>query len=201
MNQHVCSPHRGWDQDIQDPLQVWDFESEQPIYLPSSVPHNEPIDDAIDHGAFFVLPTEPSWLAGRLRWRAKILTEFAPHMRIESDGWCVNDLLAEASGKRERERELQEETFGRLTRQWREETAGFSSPARITSNQAYLSIIALGQPVVPLILAELRDHGGFWYPALTAITGGNPVPASAMGNPRLMKDAWLNWGQRYELIA
>ena len=183
MNQHVCSPHRGGIRIYKTLCKYGILSRSNQFYLPSSVPHNEPIDDAIDHGAFFVLPTEPSWRAGRLRWRAKILTEFAPHMRIESDGWCVNDLLAEASGKRERERELQEETFGRLTRQWREETAGFSSPARITSNQAYLSIIAFGTTSSPSNFGRTARSWWFLVSGTDSDYGGKSCARFGNGKP------------------
>ena len=85
--------------------------------------------------------------------------------------------------------------FGELASRWHRETGGISAPARVTSNDAYLRIIALGERVVPLILRDLRDQGGFWYPALRAITGQWPVPAHAVGKPRLMKEAWFRWAR------
>ena len=92
------------------------------------------------------------------------------------------------------------EEFRRLVSQWREETAGHSSPARIASSPAYLRIISFGRPVLPLILKELEANGGHWYPALRAITGENPVHESARGKTRLMNEAWLDWGRGHKYL-
>ena len=120
------------------------------------------------------------------------------HMEHALQGWPVHE---HGYGVRlVQRRQTLEEKFGRLVKQWREETDLLSSPSGITSSQAYLGIIALGQPVVPLILTELREHGGFWYPALRALTGTDPIPPSARGKPKLMREAWVEWGKQYELI-
>lgn len=92
------------------------------------------------------------------------------------------------------------EEFRRLVGQWREETAGHSSPARIASSPAYLRIVSFGKPVLPLILKELEVNGGYWYPALRAISNENPAPDSARGKPRLIKEAWLEWGRKNKHI-
>lgn len=90
---------------------------------------------------------------------------------------------------------LLDERFRELAAEWQSETAGLSSPRAIAGHPAYLEIIALGRPALPLIFRELKHHGGCWYPALRALTGANPVPDSA-GGDRAGKDAaWLRWGQ------
>jgi len=60
---------------------------------------------------------------------------------------------------------------------------------------AYQRIIATGERIIPLILEELREHGGEWYWALRTITGESPVPPEASGRRRLIKEAWLDWGR------
>lgn len=93
------------------------------------------------------------------------------------------------------------EEFRMLVGQWLEETAGHSSPARIASSPAYLRIISFGRPVLPLILKELEANGGYWHPALRAISDENPAPDSARGKPRLIKEAWLEWGRRHKYLG
>ena len=95
---------------------------------------------------------------------------------------------------------LRESQFRALVNRWHEETDGHSSPTRIVSNPTYLTIIALGKPVLPLILSEMEKNGGYWYPALKAISNENPVPDSARGKPRLIREAWLDWGRKNNLI-
>ena len=85
--------------------------------------------------------------------------------------------------------------FRQLAAQWKAETAGHSSPRAITGHPAYQQIIEMGPPAVPLILQDLAENGGWWYPALRALTGANPVPESAKGRPPQNDAAWLEWGR------
>lgn len=92
------------------------------------------------------------------------------------------------------------ERFRALAEQWHEETGMLSSPTQIVNNSAYLSIIAMGDVAISFILHDLREVGGYWYPALRALTGASPVPEEARGRPQLMKEAWLAWGRQYGYI-
>lgn len=85
--------------------------------------------------------------------------------------------------------------FERLASRWHDETDGASNPALITGMQSYLDIVALGPRVVPLILRDLETRGGFWYPALLALTREWPVAEEDRGIPKKMKSAWLAWGR------
>ena len=88
-----------------------------------------------------------------------------------------------------------QERFLLLADEWKSETAGLSSPRAIAGHPAYQKIIALGEPVLPLIFRDLKSNGGWWYPALRTLTGANPVPERAKGKPPLNDAAWLHWGQ------
>lgn len=86
--------------------------------------------------------------------------------------------------------------FQRLVRRWRSETAHVSSIPDLVMHSSYQQIIRLPKnDVLPLILRELRDNGGFWYPALHALTDENPVDPKDIGNVRKMTEAWLKWGR------
>ncbi len=84
--------------------------------------------------------------------------------------------------------------FAELVATWRAETAGLSSPRAMARHHAYQRIIDLGEPAIPLILQDMKENGGWWDPALRALTGQNPVPESARGSPPLNDEAWLQWG-------
>ena len=88
-----------------------------------------------------------------------------------------------------------EEHFLQLLSEWRKDTAFQSSPRVITSHSAYQKIIDIGEPALPFIFEDMRKNGGWWYPALRAITGDNPVPRDARGNRTPNDEAWLRWGQ------
>ena len=90
----------------------------------------------------------------------------------------------------------EEEHFAELVEQWREGTGGLSSPKAIADHPAYQQIIQMGKSALPMIFRELEENGGWWYPALRTLTGENPVPAEAKGQPPLSREAWLEWGQR-----
>jgi hypothetical protein len=69
----------------------------------------------------------------------------------------------------------------------------------MVDHPAYQEIIALGPPAIPLLLAELRMEARYWFAALSAITGQDPVPAEDRGSVRKMTDAWLRWGKAHGL--
>jgi hypothetical protein len=104
-----------------------------------------------------------------------------------------------ATDRRPGSLELQRQ-FMTLASRWRDETGMWSSFTRKAAHPYYLRIIAMGKQVVPLILRELRDHGGHWYYALEAITEENPVPPGVSGQVPQMKAAWLQWGRSRGLI-
>lgn len=95
------------------------------------------------------------------------------------------------------EQEAVSQTFDRLATRWRNETAYISSIPDLVMHPSYQAILRLPKDeVIPLILRELRDNGGFWYPALHSLTEENPVDQSELGNIKKMKNAWLEWGHR-----
>ena len=105
-------------------------------------------------------------------------------MLAAEDGWILEPTSRE-----------QIITFVALANQWHDETDMHSSLSRITSHPAYLRIIGMGEPVLPLIIRDLQERGGSWYAALRAITGASPVSVDARGNVPRMKDAWIRWAR------
>ena len=88
-----------------------------------------------------------------------------------------------------------EEEFAELANRWHDETDFLSSPSSITSNDSYLQIISMGKKVIPMILKDLKEHGGLWYPALRVLSGEDPVLREIWGDVEQMKKAWLQWGR------
>lgn len=92
---------------------------------------------------------------------------------------------------------LQQE-FATLAQQWREETIFLSSMTAKLAHPAYQRIIGLGGAAVPLLLRELELRSGYWFRALTTLTGQNPTqPHDDFEQAR---EAWLDWGRRQGLI-
>ena len=89
-----------------------------------------------------------------------------------------------------------EDRFAELVTEWRRGTGGLSSPKAITTHPAYQQIMQIGEAALPMIFRELQENGGWWYPALRALTRENPVPEEAKGQPPLNREAWLEWGRR-----
>ena len=91
-------------------------------------------------------------------------------------------------------------TFEELARAWTAETAHISSPVKLMEHPAYRQIVGLGPAVLPLLLRDLAENRRFWFPALNAITGENPVPDDAAGEIGKMIEAWIEWGRKRRLI-
>jgi hypothetical protein len=95
------------------------------------------------------------------------------------------------------QRQSVEQWFHRLASQWAELTACRSNIGGLRHHPVYLELLALGEPVVPLILGELeRKPSASWFGLLVAITGENPVPDQLGGHVEAMAEAWLEWGRR-----
>lgn len=109
--------------------------------------------------------------------------------------------LTEDDAQEDSPTQEESDRFQRLASQWRE-TRGPSSLVRdLVLNESYQSIIGMGTPAVPLILAELAKRPDHWFWALRAITGANPVRSEQRGRLREMAGAWLNWGKERGYIS
>jgi hypothetical protein len=93
------------------------------------------------------------------------------------------------------------ERFRRLSVEWKQRSHHMSNSVQMAMLPAYQRIIGIGLAAVPLILEELRREPNQWFWALEAITEENPVPPEAVGQVRLMAQAWLDWGCRHGFIA
>lgn len=91
------------------------------------------------------------------------------------------------------------EQFRALADHWYEESRFQSSIPLITGLPSYQAVIGLGPSVVPLILREMETRPGFWFTALRAITGENPVRPEHRGDVARMVTDWLAWGRRQGL--
>ncbi len=86
--------------------------------------------------------------------------------------------------------------FMRLVDQWHIERKFMSSLSDIVSCASYTRIIGMGAQALPLILIQMKNEGDdpdYWFVALEAITGQNPVPEDALGDTVKMAQAWLLW--------
>jgi len=90
--------------------------------------------------------------------------------------------------------------FEELALTWSSETAHLSSPTKLIEHPAYRQIIGLGPAILSLMLLDLAQHRRFWFPALSAITGENPVSEDAAGDVEKMTNAWIEWGRENDLI-
>lgn len=84
--------------------------------------------------------------------------------------------------------------FRILADTWEEETILLSSSQKAAQHPAHQAIIEMGSPVVTHILQRMKERGGHWFEALSAITGANPIPTTHHGNIAAMQQDWLKWG-------
>ena len=86
-----------------------------------------------------------------------------------------------------------EEKFDALVQYWHELRDPGSSTDDL-HNPAYLQIIGMGEPAIPLLLREVNQQTGHWFSALKFITGAIVKPEAPGGIPQLRR-AWLQWGR------
>jgi hypothetical protein len=110
---------------------------------------------------------------------------------------CVYNTIQEPSCLLDDEALDKSIRFQKLLREWHEQRGSMSWMSDIAMCPAYQSIIGIGPPVVPLILAQLRSEGDepdHWFWALRVITEVNPVAEQDQGDVTKMAEAWLQWG-------
>jgi hypothetical protein len=83
--------------------------------------------------------------------------------------------------------------FEVLSKRWQRDTKHLSLVSRKLIHPAFLRIVGMGEPVIPLLLEALRDRPAHWFVALRATANVNPVPENA--NPSEARQAWLQWGR------
>jgi hypothetical protein len=87
--------------------------------------------------------------------------------------------------------------FQGLAVEWNATTRYRSNTHALGNHPVFQELVALGEPVIPLILAELeRESSVSWITVLAAITGENPVPPALAGRVDAMVRAWLDWGRQ-----
>ncbi|MFZ4524630.1 MAG: hypothetical protein ACOYOE_03545 [Chlorobium sp.] len=87
------------------------------------------------------------------------------------------------------------ERFEMLMQEWQCDTKFLSNIDEIALHPAYQRIIGMGPTVIPFILEKLITSPGYWFWALKAITGEDPVPAADRGDMVSMTQHWLQWGR------
>lgn len=80
----------------------------------------------------------------------------------------------------------------------------WSSVTRMIAHHSYLRIIGLGREfkqgeIEELLLKELEAEPDYWFDALTAITGDNPVRPEDDFDESV--NAWLEWGRSKGILA
>jgi len=88
-----------------------------------------------------------------------------------------------------------EEKFRLLADAWKAESAFLSSITDMAMLESYQKIIALGPPVIPLLLRELEREPDQWFWALKILTGEDPVPVESRGDIEEMTKHWIKWGR------
>jgi hypothetical protein len=112
----------------------------------------------------------------------------------------IKNLVSDDAGRLETLRcsnthspETLEQRFRRLAMAWKAGRYGLSTAKRMATHPAYQELIAMGEAVVPLIIAELEREPDHWFIALHTITGASPVPEESRGNLAAMSRAWADW--------
>ena len=134
----------------------------------------------------------------RYAYARKILDVCVHHRQRQSAKHRGTSRKSEYAAILRREGEPLRVEFAALADQWRRETQHLSLISKRVSHPAYLRIMGMGKPVVPLLLEELRDRPSHWFVALRFTANTDPVPQGA--NPSRAREAWLEWGRAERLV-
>ncbi|MFI5111485.1 MAG: hypothetical protein ACHP9S_01560 [Terriglobales bacterium] len=93
-----------------------------------------------------------------------------------------------------------EQRFRELADAWQRETAHLSSTAKRVLNSNYQAIMALGPPVIRLLLRDLRENRRDWFWALHHLAQDDPITTDDIGNKDRMIAAWEEWGRQRRII-
>ena len=118
-----------------------------------------------------------------------------------SQAWSATGHQPLPCGDRAKPSVRDESFFRTLVVLWRRDTVNISSTSRIAMHPAYQRIIGMGSVAIPLILRELEEQPDWWFWALQAITGADPVSPSCRGLLHEMAAAWLAWGREHGYLA
>jgi hypothetical protein len=137
-----------------------------------------------------------------------MLTILSPNVEIPSYGysaeasviWGTFDRIADQSSPSISLEPLISK-FYNLALEWKKAKETKSSYSEMISHPAYLRIIGLGSQTIPLILAELKREPDYWFDALTALTGEDPIKAEDAGDLKKMSATWIEWGRNHGSIS
>jgi hypothetical protein len=115
-------------------------------------------------------------------------------------GYAIASHFAKVIAERLRKKEHStlEESFRIQVDRWKRATGHLSSLKKAIAHPSYLRIIGLanqssGFELERLLLHELESEPDHWFPALTAITGENPIRPEYDFDEAVA--AWLDWGR------
>src|SRR5262249_48944591 len=66
---------------------------------------------------------------------------------------------------------------------------------------AYYQIIGSGPFAVPILLERVKSGSNSWFVALKAISGEMVDTPDMQGNPRAAREAWIEWGKKYDVYS
>jgi hypothetical protein len=115
----------------------------------------------------------------------------------------ARDIAKSIASKRRKNKQALEGTFRQLVAAWKSETGHLSSMRKAVGHDSYLRIIGLAKDsfeyeIERLLLCELESEPDYWFAALRAITGEDPVKPNDDFDDAVA--AWLDWGKQKGII-
>ncbi len=107
--------------------------------------------------------------------------------------------MIDPSARRQKLRQL----FRAEVEQWKKDTQHWSSVTKMLAHPSYLRVVGLsrysaGSEIERLLLEELGNEPDYWFDALAAVTGENPVRPNYDFDESV--NAWLEWGRQKGII-
>lgn len=140
---------------------------------------------------FSLLIASATWLYPAKEAKSNPQTVYSAIPFVSRTGENEGKLIVDSKAK-------QWAQFQSLVAEWKAARGATSSITQMSMLKPYQKIIAMGDGVVPLILAQLRSEGDEpdqWFWALRILTDVNPVRPEDQGDFLAMARAWIEWGE------
>ena len=90
------------------------------------------------------------------------------------------------------------QVFEELDAEWYRETAFHSNISKMCEHPNYKKLVDFGLPTLIVILEKMHSNKKFsnwgWFPALSEISGENPIQIEDRGSAERIMYRWIEWG-------
>jgi hypothetical protein len=132
-----------------------------------------------------------------------MIEQAAHDMKVQRMGWRVHSAnpvgrknISQAMWNAEKFWNEMDRQFLKLLQEWNDETGMLSNIGRAAEHPAHAAMVAMGKPIVGMMLRKIHAQPNHLFLALHQILGDGPeIPKGEYGRVRNCCDLWYEWGR------